>query len=588
MSGSHGGGLGHRRGVLGTDPVYGRPQAAWTAPGAPKEAPRLHGFRHFLATPRPEQQFRIKGADPRANPAETQRLMRGLSLLMMRGDFVPNPTMPAGYTYLLQLAAHDLVRTTTPLWALGPGLDRTRNARITRLGLDTVYGDGPGGCPFAYAPDDPADASRNRLRLGCMDMRRVPEGLATGAEHFRDLARLGSGGTLGALPDGLSEPLIPDARNDDNGLLSQVTVLFHLLHNLVLATVPPPAGSGATLLRDLQTRFAAVREAVVAVYHQVLREDLLKRLLHPAVYAHYTAPGALFADETDRLAIPRECAFGTLRAAHAMPRESYVTTNYPSPHGPHEAVAEFDLSDVVRQSSCRAPESMPATPDWILRWSNFFELPAAGGAPAPRLNLAGKFLPRVSSGMGNLDLFPPIDESGTVGIAYRDMISAALGGLWSVAPLLARLAEEGPAWQAMLAQSALADPAARQAALAAWIGARRGISGFRDEDVAALAADPPLPLYVLIEAQHDCAGEKLGVLGSVIMAETFFAAFDPDGVRGVPPWQGLPARLEEIRRDYGLAEAPGGAALAAVADMPGLIAHLAAQLGWARAYPPFV
>ena len=45
-----------------------------------------------------------------------------------------------------------------------------------------------------------------------------------------------------------------------------------------------------------------------------------------------------------------------------------------------------------------------------------------------------------------------------------------------------------------------------------------------DDDVALVAANPPLPLFVLLEAAFDpsIGGRHLGLLGSIILADVVF------------------------------------------------------------------
>src|SRR5437868_8329693 len=77
-----------------------------------------------------------------------------------------NPLIPSGYTYLAQLAAHDLSQAELPLPELGKGHVNDRNLRQTRLLLDTIYGGGPSGTPSAYERPDPDEPLSGRLRLG--------------------------------------------------------------------------------------------------------------------------------------------------------------------------------------------------------------------------------------------------------------------------------------------------------------------------------------------------------------------------------------------------------------------------------------
>ncbi|TMJ71777.1 MAG: hypothetical protein E6G91_12015 [Alphaproteobacteria bacterium] len=62
----------------------------------------------------------------------------------------------------------------------------------------------------------------------------------------------------------------------------------------------------------------------------------------------------------------------------------------------------------------------------------------------------------------------------------------------------------------------------REAVIAEWLAEGASAAGFDAEDIREIAADPPLLLFVLIEAAHEMAGERLGILGSTLIAETVF------------------------------------------------------------------
>ena len=93
--------------------------------------------------------------------ASVRVLMRRLSIRMRRGYRWPdllagareagsNPNLPSGYTYLLQLIAHDIVDSTISL-AKGAGINfGFANARRMPLSLETIYGGGPDVSPQAY------------------------------------------------------------------------------------------------------------------------------------------------------------------------------------------------------------------------------------------------------------------------------------------------------------------------------------------------------------------------------------------------------------------------------------------------------
>jgi len=50
------------------------------------------------------------------------------------------------------------------------------------------------------------------------------------------------------------------------------------------------------------------------------------------------------------------------------------------------------------------------------------------------------------------------------------------------------------------------------------------------EDIQDLSQDPPLLVFVLFEAAHEMQGERLGVLGSILVGEPIFKALQQGAV----------------------------------------------------------
>ena len=90
----------------------------------------------------------------------------------------------------------------------------------------------------------------------------------------------------------LTEALVADPRNDDHAVMSQLTALFALLHNGLIDIIRrrednngPNGQFGAAY-----KRFLCAREALTAIYHNIIRNDLMRRVIHPAIYAAYYGP----------------------------------------------------------------------------------------------------------------------------------------------------------------------------------------------------------------------------------------------------------------------------------------------------------
>jgi hypothetical protein len=258
--------------------------------------------------------------------------------------------------------------------------------------------------------------------------------------------------------------------------------------------------------------------AATAIYRNILRADLMKRLLHPAVYEVFSgkdAPELFSAGGT----MPLEFTHGALRVCHAMPRDEYRFNerNF------------FFLKDVlVRSSSSPSAITMPMPASWAVAWSYFFDIDPS---KREQVNLSKRLRPRYDRQTQVKVVFEDFDDTGKPGLAYRDMLSATLAGLWSAPAMMRRLAAE-PRLANIFRQAKLADPAFRTSALQKWLRETTLGGDFRldPEEIATLAEDPPLPFFLMFEAMNDpdSRGLRLGPLGSVIVAAVIFGILNGD------------------------------------------------------------
>ena len=110
---------------------------------------------------------------------------------------------------------------------------------------------------------------------------------ATGCP-FRDIARTraenvtGIDRSIAGVRVALTEALVADPRNDDHAVMSQLTALFALLHNALIDLIrrqernSGPNGQFGAAYK----RFLCAREAVTLIYHNILRNDLMRRVIH--------------------------------------------------------------------------------------------------------------------------------------------------------------------------------------------------------------------------------------------------------------------------------------------------------------------
>jgi hypothetical protein len=504
------------------------------ADAAVRDSATAPGFRHFLGTPRPSQRFTVDGIDPLCAPAHLPRVRALMNRLSRRMDAEiqwpshsdaslerwENPRIPSGYTYLLQFVAHDLVHSAIPLSVAGKLGAGTANARRTPLQLETLFGSGPVGSPFVYALDAPNDDRRTKLRLG--RMRWKDKNVEAGCP-FRDIARApaenvtGIDRSIAGHRVALTEALVADPRNDDHAIMSQLTALFAMLHNNLIDLVrrQEPATGANAHFGAAYKRFLCASGALTSIYHNILRKDLMHRVLHPAIYAAYCGSNLDFIDRSgdagrpdDGWHIPIEFSHGAFRFGHAMVRPEYQIND----------LSTHDLNNTLEKSSANDPVNMPLDSSWIVRWSRFFEINGS------RPNFSRRIGPYLSDGLGNDKIFPAFDETDRVGLLYRDLFGAAIAGMWSVDALIAEIALRRPNFIDM--SRLLADRAWRVSQLREWLASAPVYGGLTADDIETLSNDPPLPFFILFEAMHqrETRGMCLGPLGSIIVSEVIFGA----------------------------------------------------------------
>ncbi len=416
-----------------------------------------------------------------------------------------NAKIPAGYTYLGQLVSHDIVHSVPEGPDNGDARQPTRNMRVDRLILDTLYGRGPGTTPAPFEVPRRAGQYRTRLRLGkCrMDGARPAGGPAL------DIPRVGCPEIDNLLAPGETETLLADPRNDVSLIMSQLTVAFHLLHNRMEAEIAlRDIRAGRTGAAAEERRYVKARKVTAHVYRHIVDNDLMQRLLTPNALKRLrdALESGKFLDDVDDRRMPLEFSHSAYRIGHSMVRSTYAINDVHTFTG---------LKDVIRFTSSRRPFAMPLASDWLVQWSKFFEID--GSTPTPSRLLR----PEVAPALGVNDLFPTQqDEYG--GLVLRDLLRGAEAGLRSADSLIDKLDPKDAT------DPFLANKEHRVARIAEWLkeksSAADGDPGFDDEDIACLSNDPPLLFFVLMEAQEVEGGVRLGPVGSLIVGEVVYGS----------------------------------------------------------------
>lgn len=491
--------------------------ALWTAVSTPGSA---SGFRNLFGQLGPHEAF--EGYGP-GHVDKTEKLMLSLAQRMNQPDnSLPkdNPRIPSGYTYLAQLVAHDISFLGSS--AIATAGSAFSNLRIVELNLDTVFGAGPFDRPAAYSVPEIAGAPRVALRLGLLPKNQkgeYPTDPSERRKYARDLPRITCPNLSDPVHSGpptssplLTDVLIADPRNDDNPIVGQTLVLFHLLYNAVCAKLLVDNTGTSHPERGAEI-FSKARRITTFVYRRIVAFDLLKRLLCCDVYNRYTQNEDPFIDRSTDSAIPVEFSHAAYRIGHAMVRPGYRFQADPD--------SLFGLRDVLQMNSASRPGRMPLPRSWIIQWSRFYEV---DGTPD---NLSRRIGPTMVPTLSDGKLFGGVDSlcqglpnpEACGGLAHRDLLRGASVPLRSVNSLIDKLPAD-----LKRKSELLHDPATRASRIRDWLTAG-GQTRFSDEDLDVLSRDPPLLFFVLFEAAKTEDGLRLGILGSVILAEVFFRAY---------------------------------------------------------------
>lgn len=403
--------------------------------------------------------------------------LRNLGFAMLERDGLPsigNDKIPAAYTYFGQFIDHDLTLDLVSTFEAEIDPPATRNFRTASLELDSLYGLGPHGSPFLYC-----QRSLDRFRLG--EVRNATRA----GELELDLPRLEDGTAL-----------IADPRNDENLLVSQLTVAFLRLHNRFAAEQPE---------KDWRDRHKAAKQLLRWHYQWVVLNDYLprivgKQLVEDLLNGHRRLYDPL--DEAQEAFIPVEFSAAAFRFGHSQIRASYAINadtqgqvpTFPATRSPDP----FALPDVTkpRPSLQGGPVRQRDVVDWSL---------LVGGGERVQKSL--RIGPRLSEPLRALP-FDVLRDSPKQGVlAVRNLRRGA----------------------------ALRLPDGRAAAMFA--AALISTSEIRPLDEAQIwsafeqyrLAEVPLWFYILREAEvHGDDGRRLAGLGARIVAETIVGVLQKD------------------------------------------------------------
>jgi hypothetical protein len=420
--------------------------------------------------------------DVAAPPTSVDPATGGLNI--DRGD---NPNVPAGFTYLGQFIDHDITLDLTSLNKNRENPAATRNFRTPRLDLDAVYGLGTDGSPYLYArtPPQPNTAPGPKLLLGKNREMDVPHGV------FRnDLPRNSEGCAL-----------LGDHRNDENLLVAQTHLAFLKFHNKVVDTLAGSSASSSAI-------FAQARRIVTWHYQWMVLYDFVERLTQRGIVAAILeSRNRIYQCDTTPY-MPVEFSAAAFRVGHSMVREAYSLNRIFDNIRIKRLLQMTGLrGNVIGEAGGGLGEQFQAVPSsWIIDWRRWYDLktlptdpPSEPGGPKFVFNFSRRIDPFIAPTLQNLPGDVPslatrnLRRGAQLGLPCGQDVATAIGVQNALTPDEIATGPDGV------------------------VAKQQG-----------LHEKTPLWYYLLKEAQVRNNGERLGPVGSIILAEVFVGLVQGD------------------------------------------------------------
>jgi hypothetical protein len=309
-------------------------------------------------------------------------------------------------------------------------------------------------------------------------------------------------------PEGFA--LIGDHRNDENLIVAQTHVAMLKFHNRVCKDVRETKKPGGKEKSEEEV-FREARQIVTWHYQWMVLHDFVERLTEPGIVDKILHEGRRFYRFKKWPYMPVEFSAAAYRLGHSMVREDYDYNRIFQPKGIAATLERlFDFTGLSGRIVGELAPNPPTPPlpaerlpsNWIIDWRRFFDLgllsPPAG-APVP-LNFTRKLDPFLAPRLFQL---PGTDPTPTpdpfASLAFRNLRRGVILGLPSGQDVADAMRIKNPLAPDEIAQGP-------DGAVAKKLG---------------LHEHTPLWYYILKEAEVRGNGERLGPVGSTIVAEVF-------------------------------------------------------------------
>lgn len=383
---------------------------------------------------------------------------------------------PAGYTYLGQFIDHDISLDSAfdprdfpdkPISPLS-----LKNRRTPFLDLETLYGD---------TPTNPNEKIRAKyLKPGSNVILNLDETMKEVVEEkfLNDLPRL------------KNSPIanIVDHRNDENLAVAQTQVAFIKFHNTL----------NKVLFNEVDSIevFEKTRLATIRHYQWIVLKDFLPHVIDTNVLEDVINNGNKFYFPTlKKKDIPLEFSVAAFRFGHSMVRDSYDWNRIVTKESlPPLDGSLFNLTLFTGEGKLGGFGRNHLPSEWLINWNLFFDI--NGSNTHPKFNFARKIDTQISQSLGFLNplligkfkreySLPAMDlyRTRALGVATGQEVSEKMFG------------------KQILSEDKIAEL----------------LPEFLKPD---FSKETPLWFYLLAESKTFMSGEKMGKIGSRIIAET--------------------------------------------------------------------
>lgn len=403
--------------------------------------------------------------------------------------------LPAGYTYFGQFIDHDVTADVTEASAEAdnPATDvvettpdaALEQGRSPSLDLDSLYGSLAGARPDLV----------NGFRFKIGPTTRSPGGGASGKPLRHDLPRGAD-----------RKAIIGDGRNDENLAVAQTHLMWLIFHNEVAEAlqIAMPGTAEATVLEQ-------ARDLVTRHYQHVVLHDYLPRIIDAEVYRDIIINGnrkVLMQGPGEVPFMPLEFSVAAYRLGHSQVREEYEwNINFGTDGAVVPKPANF--RELFRFSAVSGDLlGFPTLPsNWITDFRRLYDLSAfdfphlAGSSTGP-LNLAKALDPYIAPALGDL---PELQGNPNVPFTNLAALNLRRGSMRAL-PSGQDISRALPSVK-MLTKTQM----------------KSVLDDAFDEEMDRLGfyERTPLWLYIMIEAAVHSGGNRMGPLGSTIVADTF-------------------------------------------------------------------